>query len=89
VDPLRTPDGHFVTHMSFIKSSFLLQGLVYLADFTVRVVAESLQLVSVDILPVGHFVTHMLFMKSELALQSVVDGVDTVEGLVVLGPAGV
>ena len=54
-----------------------------------RLLAESLQVVLVDILPVGHFVTHILFMNSESGLQSVVDGVDTVDGLVLLGPAGV
>jgi len=89
VDPSRLPDGHFVRHMSFTNSSLLLQGLVYFRDFTVRLLAESLQVVLVDILPVGHFVTHILFMNSESGLQSVVEGVDTVDVLVVLGPAGV
>ena len=89
VDPSRLPDGHFVRHISFTISSLLLQGVVYFRDLTVRFVAESLQVVLVDILPVGHFFTQLLFMNSESGLQTVVDGVDMVEGLVVLGWAGV
>jgi hypothetical protein len=70
--------------MPLRNSSLLLQGLVNVADTTVRATEFSLQLVSVENLPCAHFLTHFLFIISSSAAQRGVVGFVIVASEVVL-----